>query len=253
MSNPLVSYSTTHYGTDLAWDIFCDFDGTIALVDVTDTLLERFARSSWQAIEQIWKAGIIGSRECLTRQIPLLDMSRSELNQHLDTIEIDPYFPTFVAEAQARGHRITVVSDGLDYSIQCILAQYKLTSVPVIANRLEQQSKRTWQITFPNFDANCRAASGHCKCATVAQTQRSTASNRRSLLIGDGTSDFCAAQAVDFVFAKHKLITHCIQWELPHYAIQNFADALNLLNTLDHMTPSGIPALVGAHSTMETL
>lgn len=253
MHKPLFSYPTARYSTDVAWDIFCDFDGTIALVDVTDTLLERFAQSSWQAIEQIWKAGIIGSRECLTRQIPLLNMSLDELNRHLDTIEIDPDFPTFVVEAQARGHRITVVSDGLDYAIRRILARYKLTSLPVIANQLQQQGERTWQIAFPNFDANCRVASGHCKCATVAQIQRSTASDRRSLLIGDGTSDFCAAQTVDFVFAKHKLITHCIQWELAHYAIQNFADAKNQLNTLDRITPSSIPALVDTLSTMETL
>ena len=252
MSNPLVSHSTASYGTDAAWDIFCDFDGTIALADVTDTLLDRFASSSWQAVEQIWQAGIIGSRECLARQIPLLDMSRRELDRHLDTIAIDPDFPAFVVEAQALGHRIAVVSDGLDYAISRILARYGLTSLPVIANQLQQQGERSWQLAFPRFDNQCRAASGHCKCATVKQTQHHIPGDRRSLLIGDGTSDFCAAQTVDFVFAKHKLITHCIQWELPHSAIQNFADARNLLSTLDRIPPSDISAFADTHSIMET-
>ena len=256
MSNLPVSYSTAHYQTDAdthaAWNIFCDFDGTIAQVDVTDTLLERFANASWQAIEQVWKAGIIGSRECLTQQIALLDLSRSQLNQHLDTIAIDPDFPAFITEAQAQGHRITIVSDGLDYAIRRILSRYRLMSLPVIANQLEQQSERTWQITFPHFDLRCRSAAGHCKCATVAHTQCSTGSPRRSLLIGDGTSDFCAAATVDFVFAKHKLIAHCRQRQLPHCAIQNFAEARNLLSSLDRISPAVTARCTSTLSPMET-
>jgi 2-hydroxy-3-keto-5-methylthiopentenyl-1-phosphate phosphatase len=220
---------------DGTWDIFCDFDGTISLADITDTLLESFATSAWQEIEQAWQAGAIGSRECLARQIPLLDMSRSDLDLHLDALAIDADFPAFVAQAQARGHRITVVSDGLDYAIRRIMARYELSSISIVANSLQQQGERAWQLTFPNFNANCLVASGNCKCATVDQIQSYTTSDRRSLLIGDGTSDFCVAQKVDFVFAKHKLIDHCTQRNLPHFTIQGFADARHLLEKLDRI------------------
>ena len=54
----------------------------------------------------------------------------------------------------------------------------------------------------------------------------------RTLLIGDGASDFCVAGAADFVFAKGKLIAHSIAKNIPHVAIGGFADALNLLPAL---------------------
>ena len=48
----------------------------------------------------------------------------------------------------------------------------------------------------------------------------------KTLLIGDGASDFCAADRVDFVFAKHRLIEHCRSAGIPYVPITSFADAL---------------------------
>src|SRR4051812_17596784 len=47
------------------WTVLCDFDGTISLRDVTDSLLERFGRPGWRELEQAWERGEIGSRECM--------------------------------------------------------------------------------------------------------------------------------------------------------------------------------------------
>jgi len=76
----------------MAWNILCDFDGTIATEDVTDSLLTRFADPAWQTIEAEWKAGRIGSRECMTRQVALIRATREDIDRLLDTIEIDPDF-----------------------------------------------------------------------------------------------------------------------------------------------------------------
>src|SRR5580765_7417688 len=54
------------------WTILCDFDGTIALDDTTDTLLERFARPGWQVLEADWRQGRIGSHDCMAGQVALL-------------------------------------------------------------------------------------------------------------------------------------------------------------------------------------
>ncbi|NEQ82576.1 MAG: MtnX-like HAD-IB family phosphatase [Moorea sp. SIO2I5] len=215
---------------DLPWDIICDFDGTVSMVDVTDTLLEQFANPEWEDIERAWKKGLIGSRQCLDQQIPLLDMSLVELNSHLDTIEIDPDFPAFVAEVQQQGHRITVVSDGLDYVIERILGRYGLTSIVIKANKLVQQGSRSWKVTFPNSHIDCQVSSGNCKCFVAQQHQHQTINGYRFLLIGDGTSDFCAAGKVDFVLAKNALVKHCVEHKIPHYPIKSFADVRSLLN-----------------------
>src|SRR5258708_24791411 len=56
-----------------------DFDGTISLLDVTDTLLNRFGKPGWQELEDAWERGEIGSRECMKGQVALLDMDEAEL------------------------------------------------------------------------------------------------------------------------------------------------------------------------------
>ena len=65
---------------DLKPVVFCDFDGTITQVDVTDQILAQLAHPSWREIEQEWMLGLIGSRECLERQIALVDAPVEELH-----------------------------------------------------------------------------------------------------------------------------------------------------------------------------
>ena len=211
------------------WTIFCDFDGTVAVDDTTDTLLERFGRPGWEVLESDWRAGRINSHDCMAGQVALLDMDRAELDAHLAQREVDPAFAAFVKAAHADGIHIEILSDGLDYAIGSILGRCGLDWLPVTSNRLQAVAKREWRLEFPNASATCRVASGTCKCARAARAQ---AARKRSLLIGDGASDFCIAEAADFVFAKDKLIAHCTAKNIPHAAIDGFADALNLLPAL---------------------
>lgn len=211
------------------WTILCDFDGTIAVEDVTDSVLDRYARPGWDALEQHWRAGHIGSRECMAGQIALLEMTREQLDEHLATLWIDHAFPGFVAKARGLGVPVRVVSDGLDYAIHRILGRYGLDDLPQAANRLVPgPGPRDWQLASPFQAEGCR--SGTCKCACVAQARAGGAT--RTLLIGDGASDFCAADHVDFVFAKHRLIEHCRAVGIPYVPITGFEDALEFLPRL---------------------
>jgi len=209
------------------WTILCDFDGTISVEDITDALLVRFARPGWEDIEQAWKRGEIGSRECMARQIALLDASRDELDAHLDDMAIDRAFPVFAAAVREAGVPLTVLSDGLDYSIRRILANHGIKDLPVVANRLVAEGERGWRLEFPYSSPDCR--SGNCKCASAGSAH---ADRRRVLVIGDGASDFCVSGEADLVFAKHRLIEHCRAAGIPYVPITSFADALDLLPTL---------------------
>jgi 2-hydroxy-3-keto-5-methylthiopentenyl-1-phosphate phosphatase len=211
-----------------AWNILCDFDGTISVEDVIDSLLDRFGRPGWEALEQDWRAGRIGSRDCMSGQVALLDMRKDELDTHLDGLWIDHAFPAFVARCRELQTPIRVVSDGLDYAIHRILGRYGLDNLPLAANHLAPATPpRQWQLTSPFQAEGCR--SGTCKCACVAQASKT---GGKTLLIGDGASDFCAADRVDFVFAKHRLIEHCRAAGIPYVPITGFEDALELLPRL---------------------
>ena len=211
------------------WTILCDFDGTAAIDDTTDTLLETFGRDGWQALENEWRAGKIGSRDCMAGQVALLDMDRGQLDAHLAARKLDASFPEFIALTKSLGIHLAVLSDGLDYAIHKILSRYDLDALPVTSNKLEAIADRRWQLTFPNASSECRSGSGTCKCACSVNTR---ASGKRVLLIGDGASDFCVARVADFVFAKGKLIAHCIANDISHAPIANFADAIALMPSL---------------------
>ena len=229
------------------WNILCDFDGTIAVEDVTDSLLDRFAPPEWQVLERDWRAGKIGSAECMAGQVALLDATREEIDAHLAMLRIDPAFPQFVESALGAGATLRVVSDGLDYAIRAILARYQLDVLPVLANRLVQTGPRKWKLETPFSDPHCRIGSGHCKCASAVREHNR---HHRVLLIGDGASDFCAAGEADYVFAKHRLIEHCRHAAIPHTSIVGFADAIGLLPALmagKLYTPRRVLAPASAH------
>jgi len=207
----------------------CDFDGTVAVDDTTDTLLARFGRPGWEALESKWRDGLIGSRDCMAGQVALLDMDAAELDAHLGERRLDPDFGAFVAAGRAAGFAIEILSDGLDYAIHAILRRNGLEQLPVVSNRLLAAGERSWRLEFPNAHAQCRASSGTCKCARAAASRKD---GSRVLMIGDGASDFCVAGAADYVFAKGKLIDYCRRQGIAHAPIRDFADVIGLLPRL---------------------
>jgi len=228
--NPVHRASAAAFAGSEPWSVICDFDGTIATVDVTDELLTRFALPEWQTIEAQWKAGEISARECMAQQIALLRVSRTELYAHLAHIHIDPGFREFVADCRGRQLPMQVVSDGIDRVIRRVLLRNGFGEISIAANRLIHTGRDTYELQFPNAKPGCSAGSGTCKCAVAAQ-----AKPRRVLLIGDGTSDFCLARNADFVFAKAKLRTYCEQQGIAHRAFDTFSDIRYLLSELlDH-------------------
>src|SRR6202521_2215829 len=144
--------------------VLIDFDGTIALEDTTDLILERFADPLWRQVESDWVAGKIGSRECLSRQIDLVRASKSELDELSDGVVVDPAFGDFVVAGRALGLRMVIASDGFDLVISLVLARIGV-SMPVGSNRLLRVTQNRWRAEFPHFHDDCRSQSGNCKCA----------------------------------------------------------------------------------------
>jgi 2-hydroxy-3-keto-5-methylthiopentenyl-1-phosphate phosphatase len=210
---------------DGGWLIQSDFDGTISVLDVTDSLLQRFGKPGWEQLEDAWERGDIGSRECMKGQVALLDMSPQEFQAHLNGIAIDPGFPAFVRAAHERGIVVQVVSDGIDLAIRGVLQRVGLGDLPVIANRLVQTGPRSWRLESPWASAACVRASGNCKCERLAQAR----GQGRVLYVGDSTSDFCVSGKADFVLAKYKLIDHCQREGIAYAPFEGFSEATELM------------------------
>jgi len=212
-------------GCDLRVNIICDFDGTIALEDVTDSLLERFADESWKYVEAQWLAGKIGSRDCMARQVSLIKADYERLNRYLDTVEIDSSFLSFVDKCKRlEAINLHVVSDGIDYVIKRILRNNKLTDLRVTANALVALPGDRYHLTFPHSKPDCDVQAGTCKCAVAQARGEKARRTSATLLIADGLSDVCLASRADFVFAKGRLLEHCRAKAIPNLPFATFAD-----------------------------
>lgn len=203
--------------------VFVDFDGTIAPVDTTDLLLERFAAPAWREIEDEWKAGRIGSRECMVRQIDLVRATPVEMDAFIGSVQIDQGFGRFVNLFRRLGHTLVVVSDGLDRTIRTVLDRHDI-EVPYFANHLQWRGADRWRLKFPHAKTDCAALSGNCKCSFAEGRPREL-----NILVGDGRSDFCLAGRADLVLAKSALLKHCRKAALPHIAFESFDEATELL------------------------
>jgi 2-hydroxy-3-keto-5-methylthiopentenyl-1-phosphate phosphatase len=203
--------------------VFVDFDGTISLEDTTDVILERFADSAWQRVETDWLSGRIGSRDCLAQQIDLVRATPQALDAICDDVPLDPHFPDFVALCRTNDVDVVVISDGLDRIVTKKLADAGV-NVPVLANRLNYLGDSRWKLEFPYASPLCRAAAGNCKCMALTKDPASA-----RVLVGDGRSDFCAAETADLVIAKGALAEHCEVSGINYTVFGNFAGATTVL------------------------
>lgn len=203
--------------------VLLDFDGTISQIDTTDLLLERFAAPAWRDIEEEWKAGRIGSRECMVRQIDLVRATPAEMDAFTATVEMDPGFRRFVDLFRGCGHTLMVLSDGLDRIIRTALDRADI-NLPYFANHLQWLGGNRWRLTFPHAKGMCATLAGNCKCSFAEGAPREI-----NIMVGDGRSDFCVAERADLVLAKGSLRDHCRRKDLPHYEFENFDEAAALL------------------------
>jgi 2-hydroxy-3-keto-5-methylthiopentenyl-1-phosphate phosphatase len=198
--------------------VFCDFDGTVSVVDTTDRVLSRLASPEWESLEADWLAGRIDAATCMRGQIALIQGSDADLDSVLDAIELDPGFPAFAAWCADHAVPLTIVSDGVDYFIRRILARHGLGDLPIVSNRLAGEPGAR-ALAQPHRRAGCAAGAGVCKCDVAAAGPPTT-----MVYIGDGRSDFCVSHRADILFAKDALAAYAAGRGEAHHAFDTFHD-----------------------------
>lgn len=201
-----------------------DFDGTVTDVDIIDAVLQSFARPEWQEAETLWEQGIIGSRECLERQMSMVDQPLGKLLDYIDGFSIDKTFKDFAGYLEAREIPYAVISDGFQVFIERLLANAGLRQVPVYANLLREE-RGTMKTVSPYSQPDCDSA--NCKCAAVSELSK----GRSLIVIGDGRSDFCLAHQARHVFTKKKLSGYCRENNIPYTPFDSFAEIAAFLET----------------------
>lgn len=202
--------------------VLLDFDGTVTTKDTVDAILERFAAPAWRDVEEEWKSGKIGSRECLSKQTALISALPKEIDALIDEIEIDPGFEEFMVACERHDVAVTIVSDGYRRSIERVLNRAG-RKIPSRSGVLVYKGRQRWKLESPVSRTSCTSGSNTCKCMVASEIKIPT------ILVGDGRSDFCVSAEVDLVIAKGSLARYCAENKIEHKPIASLSDAVRLL------------------------
>jgi 2,3-diketo-5-methylthio-1-phosphopentane phosphatase len=181
--------------------VFLDFDGTVVCDDSGVYVLERLGRPGWQAVDDAYVRGAIGSRECLLDEWELLPKDEAQLRAVAREVPLDEGAVTLIDALQDAGAEVTVVSDGFGYYAEEVCASL---GVALVTNAVDWQ---TGTLLFPNEDRCCPCSTcGTCKQAPIKDAARR---GQTTVMVGDGASDRKAALLADVVFAKAGLAVWC--------------------------------------------
>jgi 2,3-diketo-5-methylthio-1-phosphopentane phosphatase len=212
--------------------LFLDFDGTITRRDAVDVILEVYADPKWLELEAEWRAGRMGSRDCLQAQMGLVRASRQQLDSLLDEIEIDEGLTSLLELCAAHDIPAHIISDGFDYCIRRILLRANkrvhslLRGARVCASRLEARGNQ-WRTGFPFFYQTCAHGCATCKPAVMRLLNPA---NAAAIFVGDGLSDQYAVESADLVFAKSGLAGYCRENSIEHVCYNTLEDVAQHLD-----------------------
>jgi 2-hydroxy-3-keto-5-methylthiopentenyl-1-phosphate phosphatase len=206
--------------------LFLDFDGTISRRDAVDAILETYADPKWLTFEAEWRAGRIGSRDCLRAQMSLVRASRKQIDALLDEIGIDEELVALLEMCAMRDISAHIISDGFDYCIRRILSGANkriaafLRGGRVCAAHLESRG-HLWGTEFPFFHQTCGHGCATCKPAVMRLLNKT---NAPAIFVGDGFSDRYVVESADLVFAKDGLAEYCTDQSIQHIPFQSLGE-----------------------------
>lgn len=210
--------------------LYVDFDGTVTHRDVGNGIFSRFIRKELQEQnwhEEIlteWKAERISSRDCLIQECANSVATEDEMRHELENYNLTPGFVETAKFCRDNGIPLMILSDGLDYYIEYILAKYGLSFVEYRANHMFF-TDGTLGVDFPHYAGGCGRC-GNCKRSHIDTNKK----NGETLIYaGDGYSDRYAIKSVDVVFARRDLARYCSKENIAYNPFNTFYDVLDYL------------------------
>ncbi len=210
--------------------IFTDFDGTITLDDLGDKLFLDFGQfepfhsellSHKLDIRQYW--------ELLFESLPD-NIDEQFIRNWAAAQQVDAYFLDFAEFCKGNCLPLAVVSDGFDLYIDAVLSNINQNHLKVYSNKAKKNNG-SWNLTYPLATESCGCLVASCKRNALL---KDVPTDAFLIFIGDGYSDFCAAQYADIVFAKKSLARFCFEQKIPHHNWRSFFDVLAVLRKILH-------------------
>ena len=213
--------------------IFSDFDGTFCEKDIGHHLYTRFSGGKNKKYVEMWKKGLISTKETLIRETSLLNVDEKQIYQFLDRFRLRKGARELYTFAKSSQIPFYIVSDGSDIYVKYILKKYRLEEIRYFTNRVKIEDNR-YLIEFPYDNGTCTRC-GCCKGARIDEIVGGNRDKWEVIFVGDGLSDICALEQADRIFARGDLLEYCRSNNINACAYENFFDILNWLkNQVNH-------------------
>ena len=181
--------------------IQCDFDGTIIRNNLSILLRETFAHSDWQKIELDYLQGHLTVEQSNKLQFAFIKEPKEKLQEFVrQHIEVRPGFVEFVRYCRDTSTPLVIVSSGLDFYIEPVLAEI---GTPDLELHCGQTSFGENGVAVSYTDPEGNIINEGFKKTYLASLKKR---GRNIIYIGDGLSDLEAARDADHVFATGHLL-----------------------------------------------
>jgi 2,3-diketo-5-methylthio-1-phosphopentane phosphatase len=170
---------------------------------VLNSLYEKFAAPSYRETLERWNRGEISTMEEIETVFVTVSASRAEMESFLNTFELDLGFPNLLIYCQEAGIKFVIVSDGLRWYIDYIMRHHGIQEVAVFACEIHFE-RGGYRFSYPWFDPSTPMRS--VSKSTIVRDYQSK--GYKVVFVGDGVSDFEAAQVADIVYARDVLLDY---------------------------------------------
>lgn len=207
-----------------------DFDGTVTTRDIGVEIIKAFAGPGWEEGLRRWKAGEIGQGQLMEWEFARLPSGRAkEMREYaLRKAEVRPGLAGLLKLCRTKDVTVEVVSNGMAFYVEAVLDREGFSELPFVAPMPTFNGEEGPAVEFGDGVATCERT-GLCKCDRV---RRFRSGGRKIVFVGDGISDFCAAEEADYVIARSSLKEHCEALGIAHSEFRDFDDVRRQLTLL---------------------
>ncbi len=201
--------------------VLLDFDGTISPADVADALLAKLVEDQAlvRHMDELYVEGSKGSRELIAWDMEVLPHDPELLLREVDAWPLDEGLRQLVDTVHDVGGVVEVVSDGIGFHVEPMLARFGLPDLPIATNA-SVLGEGAAGVTFPYGHPACLVC-GTCKRERI---QKHRHAGRAVVFVGDGPSDRYAAHHADVIFAKASLAAWCEVENIPYEPWERLVD-----------------------------
>ncbi len=207
--------------------IQCDFDGTIIRNNLSVLLRKKYACGDWQKIDSDYLHGHLTVEQSNKLQFAFIKESKNRLQAFVrQHIELRPGFVEFVRYCQESAIPFVIVSSGLDFYIEPVLAEIGMPDLELHCGRTSF-SPDGIEVSYYDPEGNIINQGFKKKYLTWLKKR-----GKNIIYLGDGLSDLEAACQADHVFATGHLLDLLDTQSIACNAFSDFYDLIHQVRLL---------------------